>query len=93
MPADEGRLADLVHYHQDGFKRTSDGWPAVQALTEAHHQPGNFVTFWALSGTQIVTAITMSTGMDPQVKLSALPIWRNCGRLPKRVALHRAEED
>jgi len=45
IPHEEGRLADLVHYHRRGFQKTDAAWPSVQQVVEAHHQPGQFVTF------------------------------------------------
>jgi hypothetical protein len=45
IPAGEGRLAGLVDYHQRGFRKASDAWAHVEQVVDAHHQPGQFVTF------------------------------------------------
>jgi hypothetical protein len=45
IPAGEGRLTDLVDYHQRGFEKANDAWSYVQQAVEAQHQPGRFVTF------------------------------------------------
>jgi hypothetical protein len=45
IPAGEGRLTDLVDYHQRGFQKADDAWPHVEQVVEAHYEPGRFVTF------------------------------------------------
>ena len=45
VPIEEERLAALVGYHRQGFKKSSDAWPEVRQTVEASNQPGRFVTF------------------------------------------------
>ena len=45
IPVEEERLADLVAYHQTGFKKARDAWSMVQDTVAANHDPGRFVTF------------------------------------------------
>lgn len=47
MPVDDERLADVVAYHQAGFRRSREQWPAVREMVESQHEPGRFVTFLA----------------------------------------------
>lgn len=45
IPVSDERLADLVAYHQEGFRRAAKLWPHIQDVTEAVHEDGRFVTF------------------------------------------------
>ncbi len=47
MPVGDEGLRSLVAYHQEGFRRAERNWPALQALTDAVHEDGRFVTFLA----------------------------------------------
>jgi hypothetical protein len=45
MPTGEERLAEVIAYHEEGFKRSREAWPYVQNMVEANYQPGKFVSF------------------------------------------------
>lgn len=45
IPEDEARLADVVNYHQRGFRVTDAAWSQVQQTVEENNLPGEFVTF------------------------------------------------
>jgi hypothetical protein len=47
IPVEDTRLAALVDYHQQGFKKTAEGWPYVKETVAANNRPGRFVTFLA----------------------------------------------
>lgn len=47
MPVDDDRLADVVAYHQAGFRRSREQWPAVKEMVAAQYDPGRFVSFLA----------------------------------------------
>jgi len=45
IPIDDPKLGYLVDYHQRGFAKAFENWPAYLKATEAHNQDGHFVTF------------------------------------------------
>ena len=45
IPTDEPRLASVVDYHRQGFKRTAAQWDHVQHVVRERHRPHEFVTF------------------------------------------------
>lgn len=45
MPAADERLAQVVAYHERGFRQTAELWPHFQEVTAAAHEEGRFVTF------------------------------------------------
>jgi len=45
MPTGDPRLAELVAYHEAGFRRAATLWPHLQDVTRAVHEDGRFVTF------------------------------------------------
>jgi hypothetical protein len=45
IPVRDPRLADLVAYHQEGFRRAARLWPHIQDVTEAVHEDGRFASF------------------------------------------------
>lgn len=47
MPVDDKRLADVVAYHQAGFRRSREQWPDVREMVAAQNDPDRFVSFLA----------------------------------------------
>lgn len=47
MPVGDDRLTDVVAYHQAGFRRSREQWPAVREMVEAQYEPGRFVSYLA----------------------------------------------
>ena len=47
MPDADERLADLVNYHQKGFRVTRETWPRVREIVEENHHPGHFIPLLA----------------------------------------------
>jgi hypothetical protein len=45
IPKDEDRLAYLVKYHEDGFKRTAEQWNHLKQVVAEQHEDNKFVTF------------------------------------------------
>ena len=45
MPEGDGRLADVVAFHQKGFRRAAELWPHLQEVTESVNEEGRFVSF------------------------------------------------
>jgi len=45
MPEGDDRLADVVAFHQEGFRGAAESWSHLQEITEAVHKDGEFVTF------------------------------------------------
>jgi hypothetical protein len=45
MPEGDQRLASVVEYHRDGFRRAARGWAELEEVTEAVYEPGRFVSF------------------------------------------------
>lgn len=45
MPRDDPRLAHVVAFHEEGFRRLAACWDEVQELTTAVHEDGRFVSF------------------------------------------------
>jgi len=47
IPIDDARLANVVEYHQQGFRITDAAWAQVQETVAENYQPDEFVTFLA----------------------------------------------
>jgi hypothetical protein len=45
MPLDDPKLGYLVDYHQKGFAKAFENWPAYLKAIEAYNEDGHFVTF------------------------------------------------
>jgi hypothetical protein len=45
IPKNQDRLAYLVKYHEDGFKRTADQWNHLKQVVAEQHEDNQFVTF------------------------------------------------
>ncbi len=45
MPEPDEDVQYIIDFHEEGFARLRERWPAVQQMTEDEHQAGEFVTF------------------------------------------------